>query len=792
MPVLYNTQTRKPENVSEDQLEQSILSGTHAYQANDKVNVLDAQGKSYSLPATELTDALGTGEYKLELPRQQAVREYVRDNKGVSGQVKTAVTQFADEALMGIPEIIYDKTADSLEVAKKEALKKENAISNAIGGVGGFAASLIYGGPVGKTAVLATTAGTKAVAGRLAAAGVEKGAQSIAKDLAKRVAKNSIQMGVEGATFAAPVAITEAALGDPELAAETLLTGGLAGLAFGAGGTAIKGISKLTAKQIGMLDEAGSFSGAFTKFKNEKAAKALGFSKGQIKKLQKGQAEAEDIGEELLKLRTSDGRKIIGAFDGPEQLATNVKKAKSEVGERIGEIYKKVDDTGSMQFDANAVKEKIDEKLGSFFKSALNKDEISVFKNAMQALDDVAQVEGLTTLARGRELLDQLDNIAFPGGKTPLSPTPKQDLAKQMRRIVRDELNAGAERGASLLGEAGAAAKLKADNALFGKLIKAERAIDDRVSSAMGNKTFGLTDTIAAAGTAGTLGIPQAAAVLAGKRVAEKYGNAALANIDGLLFVEKAMKKIATAVDEIPKKMDKFVDKSHARPSVKTTSVGAISRMLENADTTLDKIAAFEDLSTKIAEVNSNPAMATDRISQATKPLAETGAANTADQVAVKSALISKYLLDHMPKPLTPPSPFKKIKWTPTDAEISKFERRIHAIQDPLSIVDDLTNGTLTPEAVDAVKTVYPKLFQKIQSKVYDYFMSGEQKNVNYNDRIKLSLLLEMPLDNDLKPENIKNLQETFLKPDQEAQMRTGASVNMPSMDTEVGRISGQ
>ncbi len=788
MPVLYNTQTRKPENVSEDQLEQSILSGTHAYQAGDKVNVLDSQGKSYSLPATELSEALSTGEYKLELPRQQAVREYVKENSGIKGATKTAITQFADEALMGIPEIIYDKTSDPLEVAKKEALKKENAFSNAAGGILGFGASLLYGGPVGKAAVLSSKAGTKAVAGRLAAAGVEKGTQSIAKDLAKRIAKNSIQMGVEGATFAAPVAITEAALGDPELAAETLLTGGLAGAAFGAGGTMIKDIGKLTAKQIGALDEAGSMSGALNKFKGERAAKALGFSKGQIKKLKGGQDEALQIGDDVLNMRTADGEKLIAATDAPEQIAKKVSAEIDRAGSEVSSIYQKVDDSGQRTFKPIKVNERIEAELGDFYRSPLNKDVASTFDNL---LETIGWSESGITLKRAKEILDQVDNIAYPKGRTPINPTDKQVLAADARRIIREELNLASELGARTLGDETALARLTSGNKKISTLIKARNALDDRISSEAGNKYLGLTDIITGAGI-GAVNPLLGAATVVGKKVAEKYGNQVLANIDGLLFVEKAMKRIANAVDEIPKKMDKFIDKSHARPSVKTTSVGAISRMLENADTTLDKIAAFEDLSTKIAEVNSNPAMATERISQATRPLAETGAANTADQVSVKSALISKYLLDHMPKPLTPPSPFKKIKWTPTDAEISKFERRVHALQDPLSIVDDLTNGTLTPEAVDAVKTVYPKLFQKIQAKVYDYFMNGDPKNVNYNDRIKLSLLLEMPLDNDLKPENIRLLQETFIKPDQEAQLRNGASVDMPSMQTDVGRVSGQ
>jgi len=227
------------------------------------VNVISPRGAAGTVPAEELEYALANG-FTLETDNNRAVRKYVDENKGVAGQIKTFAGQAVDEALMGVPEVALDLlpgaqpflkqygidlNLDPLERAKREALKKENFYSNLAGGLAGFGASLVYGGPIGKSAVMATE--------RLATSMIAKGAGAISEAAAKKaatsiVAKSAVRVAggtVEGLAFAAPRAITEAALGDPGAAAETLAYGGLLGGGLSAliGGSAagIRGAKKL-------------------------------------------------------------------------------------------------------------------------------------------------------------------------------------------------------------------------------------------------------------------------------------------------------------------------------------------------------------------------------------------------------------------------------------------------------------------------------------------------------------------------------------------------------------------
>lgn len=213
-----------------------------------KINVISPYGEKGTIPSEKLQEFINAG-YTQESSNDKAVRQYVDENKGVVGQVKTFAAQAADEFLMGVPEVALDLTQDPLERAKREALKKENYYSNLAGGLTGFAGSLAYGAPLGKIAVgagerLATSIIQKG-AGAVSEAAAKKAAESIVAKSAARVAGGT----VEGLAFAAPRAITEAALGDTDAAAETLTYGAALGGGISAliGGTAagIRGAKKL-------------------------------------------------------------------------------------------------------------------------------------------------------------------------------------------------------------------------------------------------------------------------------------------------------------------------------------------------------------------------------------------------------------------------------------------------------------------------------------------------------------------------------------------------------------------
>lgn len=268
-PLLYNARTRKPETVQADQLEDAIISGTHSYPSGTQINIVDPSGAASSVDSEQLPLAVKQG-YKIESPEQYAVRKYVEKNDNAAGAIKAFGYSFLNEAGMGVPGMILDKTQDPIKVAQRQALAKQNEILSGAGAVGGFVASLPLMGPLFKGAGIAgKAAGTaikEQVAKQLIEQGVTTGAKKAAAEITANAAAKAAQLGTEGAIISAPHAVTEAMLGDPEQGAETLLLGGAIGLGLGLGhgafGGALKQVQKaasrkVAAKEVDALQRAG-------------------------------------------------------------------------------------------------------------------------------------------------------------------------------------------------------------------------------------------------------------------------------------------------------------------------------------------------------------------------------------------------------------------------------------------------------------------------------------------------------------------------------------------------------
>ena len=97
--------------------------------------------------------------------------------------------------------------------------------------------------------------------------------------------------------------------------------------------------------------------------------------------------------------------------------------------------------------------------------------------------------------------------------------------------------------------------------------------------------------------------------------------------------------------------------------------------------------------------------------------------------------------------------------------------RRLRAVENPTSILDDLAAGRLTPESIDAVRTVYPETFAEIQGQVMDRLTTMEQRGErpSYAKRVELGLLLGIPTDPTMTPESIAALQAQYQPTEAEA-----------------------
>ncbi len=97
-------------------------------------------------------------------------------------------------------------------------------------------------------------------------------------------------------------------------------------------------------------------------------------------------------------------------------------------------------------------------------------------------------------------------------------------------------------------------------------------------------------------------------------------------------------------------------------------------------------------------------------------------APSTAMSASMATGAAAKYLLDKAPidpnenKPVALQRP-----WQPGADELRRWSRCVSAVANPLLVLEQMREGRVTPEALDAVKTVYPRIFADFQAKLQDH-----------------------------------------------------------------------
>lgn len=147
---------------------------------------------------------------------------------------------------------------------------------------------------------------------------------------------------------------------------------------------------------------------------------------------------------------------------------------------------------------------------------------------------------------------------------------------------------------------------------------------------------------------------------------------------------------------------------------------------------------------------------------------------------AVEDAVLRKlsYLQRHAPSPPAP-SVLGRRQWSPSRSEIASFARRIQAAEDPVSVLEDLADGTVSREAAETLREVYPEIFAEVQTRLIERATELEE-SVPYKRRLQISSLFDVPLDDSLKPENLHHYQELLSALNRSSQPQT-VTVSAPA-----------
>ena len=226
-------------------------------------------------------------------------------------------------------------------------------------------------------------------------------------------------------------------------------------------------------------------------------------------------------------------------------------------------------------------------------------------------------------------------------------------------------------------------------------------------------------------------------------------------------IVTDIAKKTAEMQTQISKGIDNVFAKAADRSRLELPATQALVKTNFDLDQDDKKPKstqqAFVNVSTNLRNLQ-EPELLADLLAKKTARVANASPA-TAQILQAKLVTGINFLNSKLPKNSNNPGLFQR-PYQPSTLEMAKFARYVQTVESPLTMLRELQQGTLTREHVEALQVVYPEIYRQIQVKVMDKISQGTK--LSYERRLQLGILLNIPTDSSMQPENLMNLQESI------------------------------
>ena len=720
-------------------------------------------------------------------------------------------TAAAAGAARGLTFGLSDVALTKLGIASPEALreiKNRNKAASILGEVGSMVATAIPTGgattaakgaqALGAGVRAATKAGQIAeniTAKALAQTLKESGKKSLARQVLKKGLERGAGSAVESTFYTTGQLISEDALGERDFNAENLianatmgaLLGGAAGSVFGATEAVVPVIKNnkivdwtvdKTKKQFDRIKTSLDFVGVSpTEAVNLKKTRpdlvdnipdflTRKVIKGKIGKYDDEAVRAAQVVDEVgndignLLSKIDKEAKTAGTLGTTEEfgasiinnlynLIDDIKTVGSKSVKDIKRVQKEIKYYESKFFPKKAKYKKIDTGKvdpitgNRIYEKTLVSEEIPKInisatelrklktnlqkKSNWKKLDNEAVLEDLINRAASRGLSDQINKIAQRVS------TVDDSLAKELKQLNLDY----------------GTAKFVAPRMAKQAIRKDKKSIAN------------LSDYYMGLSASHYLGPVAGAAIVAGKKFLES-------DIKRRLLITSQIEK---ANNQITKKIStslvNFFDKTKkpARIAFQSTLAKSALATTEDGKKPKDKYEAYNNIKNNVQNLANDPDKFIEQTAIRTIRLSKT-APNTTSEVINASGRALQFINSKLPQDNDPTKLFSRSR-TLSTLELAKFERYIQAIDNPMSALEDLESGTLTREKVEAIKFVYPNIYSRIQQSALE-FVGENKENLSYQKRIQIGILLDIPTDSSLDPDNILALQRSFV-PEEEA-----------------------
>lgn len=648
-------------------------------------------------------------------------------------------------------------------IAKEEQqrLDEEHGIASTAGRVGGEGAGLLVGGVgrlgTGLASAVVQRTGSKALG--LAAAG-----------------------GVEGAVLGAGQAAESAYIADEELTGEKILgstaMGGLIGAGTGLGLAGLGNLTSRVARRVlrdgGEVVAAGAPKGGglaetFRKIGRERSLKAVGFRQSEIRKLARKGAHRTEVERQMAKVG-DELEGLLSKTGNLDETSDLVDAAVRKAGEEIGATRKAVDeliekavakgDDLTFAPSSKALTDDIGERV---LRPMLEHPDQVVRSKAVQVeqvMKDITRMGDNPTTGELTRLRQSLwENQINERGMGIVQAKLGTEHLQQAAKLINEHVDVAIEKGALKLGDEAGLDRYIQAKMRYSALKDAQKSIGRATAAETGNRFFSLSDNIMGgaafaadmAGGGGLVSGVKGIAVGAAHKVGRERSNAIIANaafkiarhLDGQVddSLKAFFKKASGDVVKLPAKK-----RTQAAALAAAAGVSPAMAMFMGEEKSPQK--AYRKRVDEIHRATENMGGGIrNALPKEFAALRETHP-KLYTHLGVKATVAADFLKSKMPtalldmRSMTP----RSSRPIPSSLEVAEFARYYNTVMDPSTALKDLVKGQLTSEQVEALQTVYPRMYEKLRLKAVEMITAHDRagKPLPFPQRSQLSLLLDL------------------------------------------------
>jgi len=233
-------------------------------------------------------------------------------------------------------------------------------------------------------------------------------------------------------------------------------------------------------------------------------------------------------------------------------------------------------------------------------------------------------------------------------------------------------------------------------------------------------------------------------------------GHAEQAEFAGQAAKAGALNSLKNTISNSVRNLDRATDAIFKTTSSPAARGAALSGITDFADKN------YHEHVEKIQELSSNPEALMDYLSQQTAGISQV-APQMGQQLSNTAVQALMYLNAQIPK--KGGSMLLSTKYEPSSSEKIKFERAYHVVTQPMSVLKQLKDGTLTRDSMKAMEAVHPALLNQMRQKVIERLNAETIKKLPYAVRSSLTLFLRTPLDENQTPLGVQLNQNSFAMP---------------------------